>query len=189
MCQQATTCFKAENFRTSREWIYFCVEFDLDLCHGCHTRARKRPGERPSPWYCDSCEPQFHPDLLHALESRENVKTRCDLCHKRVPIKSCWISEDCRRLYCASHLKPLRKADRFRLARRYLKVRYRAGGDRTRLETSLGRLASHAHGVDCESCAFNTRGIYDGNRLVEVDRGTRRCDSTPDTLNCGGIEA
>ena len=181
--------FKEENFRNTRDWIYFCVEFDLQLCQGCHSRARRRPAapaDAERAWFCGSCPAPLHPDLMLALETRRNVQTRCELCKSPVSLRDCWISEDCQRLYCREHLEPLRKRDRFRMTRRFLQVRYRS--QPREIPRRLQSLARHADEADCDACAFNGQAIYDGDRLLEIDRGPRRCDSAPDTLNCGGIE-
>lgn len=188
--------FTAESFRTPREWIYFCIEFDLEICNRCHRRARKR-GDGEAEWQCRDCEPQFHPALIEVLATRRNVATTCHLCQAEIAIRDGWISEDCRRIYCSAHLKPLTKDDRFRLARRYLRARLRPrdaagpapGTSRAdRLTEPMHRLAEHYDAVDCESCAFNAVGIYDGDRLIEIDRGARSCDCAPDTLNCANLE-
>ncbi len=192
MCETKCRTFAAESFRTPREWIYFCVEYDLEICAGCHQRARRRESADPGGWSCGACVPQYHPALIEALALRENVATECDLCQASISIRDGWISEDCQRIYCASHLKPLTKEDRFKLTRRYLRARLQpessAGrGPESCLTSPMNRLTEHYDRVDCESCEFNAMGIYDGERLVEIDRGGRSCDCAPDTLNCANM--
>jgi hypothetical protein len=182
--------FQRQSFRSVKEWVYFTIEYDLELCDVCHDRARPRTEEKPSEeWTCDGCEPGIHPDLWFSLRRRESLKTRCDLCHDEVDLRECWISEDCRRLYCVRHLKPLRGEDRYRQVRRFLGQWFRPRG-RTRHDVSdlLIETDRHLRTVDCNRCTFNVRGIYDGDRLVELDREERACCSAPDTLNCAGLE-
>lgn len=181
--------FRSDEFRTRKEWIYFCLEYDLQICDGCFGRARRRESgvTRRSPWFCDLCHPPVHSDLLHALRTRENVRTHCHLCGLETSIRDCWISEDCMRVYCSRHLKPLRKSDRYRLTQRYLKRKVTVPREAT-LHEPIDRLRDHLQSVDCANCSFNATAIYDGNRLVEIDAGHRSCDCAPDTLNCAGIE-
>ncbi len=135
--------FEAQSFATMKEWVYFCVEFDLQVCPGCQCKSRRRPSaedEYVATWYCQNCKPPIHPDLADVLQQQSDKKTCCDLCGRTVPVKDCWISDDCQRLYCASHLEPVRVEDRYRMARQYLQ-RWFSPKDRTRKE-GVGRLTS-----------------------------------------------
>lgn len=138
--------FEASQFKTTKDWIYFCLEFDLAVCCGCRSKASRRSEpESRADWYCDSCEPAIHPDLWRVIQTRQNVRTHCDLCGEETDVKDCWISDDCRRLYCASHLEPLRVEDRYRMARQYLQRWFgpRMGGRRVGVERNsrIGRPA------------------------------------------------
>ena len=185
MISREAKIFSAEKFRHQRDWLYFCFEYDLAVCEGCQNRAIRRKDSPTELYFCQGCEPAMHPDLILALRTQKNVTTRCGLCHESVALKDCWISEDCRRLYCAEHLQPLKQVDRFQLARHYLQARVR--GER-RAQDSLRQLERHSLRVDCGSCSFNALGVYDGDRLVEIDRTARACDCAPDTLNCADID-
>jgi len=114
--------FESTSFRSMKEWIYFCVEFDLEICRGCHCRARKKAvsasGYR-EPFHCADCRPAMHPDLWQAITTQSNVTTRCASCDRSVAVKECWISDDCQRLYCAEHVKPLEVESRYRMARQH----------------------------------------------------------------------
>ncbi|MCI0650963.1 MAG: hypothetical protein L0Z55_03675 [Planctomycetes bacterium] len=194
MVSHPAKLFRAEFFESKRDWLHFAVEFDLELCDGCQRTGRRRPAAEASersPWFCPDCAPPFHPDLIRALRTRANVRTRCMLCQSEVAIGDCWVSEDCQRLYCASHLQPLRALDRMRMAKHLLEARSGADlrGDRLAMERQISRLDRHLQSVDCSTCSFNGRGIYDGETLLEVDRGEHRCDSAPDAFHCGDLDA
>ncbi|MFQ5654716.1 MAG: hypothetical protein ACE5GW_08300, partial [Planctomycetota bacterium] len=124
--------FRAESFFTTKEWVYFCLEYDLEICDGCRARARRRktsaPAAGPIPWFCEGCTPPrrrppraMNGELWEAIRSRTNVRGRCELCEQQISFKECWVSDDCRRLYCSRHLRRLATPDRFRLARRHLR--------------------------------------------------------------------
>lgn len=156
--------FYRERFRTTKEWIYFCLEFGLQLCDGCFAVARKGPSDEP--WQCGDCRPQLHPDLVAALRLGENVMTSCDLCAEEVALRDCWISDDCQRLYCASHLEPLRTPGRVLVCSN--SGAQTRTGRWIRRETSqrpMPRLRAR-RGVSRVSC----RAIYDGDRILELDR-------------------
>ena len=97
--------FRRTSFRNMKEWIYFCLEFDLELCVGCFSNAHKRCGDEFESWYCGDCAPPIHRDLLRAIQQRSNVATHCHLCGDETPLRDSWISEDCQRLYCSKHLE------------------------------------------------------------------------------------
>jgi len=125
--------FRRESFACSRDWVHFIVEFELVPCASCRSRARIRPGAPPE-WCCAACTAAgaglggrdlppalpLHPDLWRALAHGEESSTACPLCRQRVPLSRCWISPDARRLYCASHLRPISSEDRLRRADRFL---------------------------------------------------------------------
>ena len=177
--------FRRDNFATQREWLYFCLEFDLQICVGCQHCARRRPPHGSQDWYCDDCPPAVHRDLWESIRSGRDVGTVCGVCGETVRIRDCWISEDCQRLYCEKHLEPIRAADRFRFTRRYLE----RGGDNERLFARVRALKGHLRSANCSGCSFNGRAIYREGRILEIDRGGRSCDCAPDALNCAGIDA
>lgn len=180
--------FSRERFSTQKEWLYFALEYDLEICWGCRAQARRRPPPSSKPleaWYCPSCPDPVHGALWEAIRTGRDTEVTCELCADSVPLRNCWISDDCLRLYCAHHLEPLRIRDRLRFTVDFL--RSERGGEKIDAPRS-DRLKAHLERADCGSCAFNGRGIYAGDRLVEVDRGDRRCDCAPDALNCAGIE-
>lgn len=155
--------FEASNFKTTKDWIYFCLEFDLSVCGGCRCRARKRDSE-VTDWFCDSCEPPIHPDLWKVIQSRQNVRTQCDLCGEQVEVKDCWVSDDCRRLYCATHLEPLKVEDRYRMARQYLQRWFGHRGARR-----VGVERRSRIGRPAESGGVNTVTGPGGTRRIAID--------------------
>ena len=210
--------FRRESFGCVRDWVHFCVEFDLKLCHGCRRRARIGIGA-PKEWNCTECAKApvrtsalpLHPDLWRALVAGEETETDCPVCRKVVPLRRCWISEDARRLYCAEHLRPIETADRLERAGRWLERVSRKSGlpsvgrsSRTRTRTrpvaaappfsapvapeSVDRLTTHFASDPCRSCPHNGSAVYDGETLIEVDSCRRRCTTTPDALNCANVD-
>jgi len=229
--------FRRESFACSRDWVHFIVEFELAPCSSCRSRARIRPGA-PAGWRCSRCSgssggsaergslrrPELpaplplHPDLWLALLDGGETATDCPLCRERVPLSRCWISPDARRLYCASHLRPISAGDRLRRADLFLAgapgaespepvaaltreegrlpaaaaPRPQSGGsggpEGRGGDLRLLRLAAHLRGERCAHCPYNGAAVYDGERLVEIETDRRRCTTAPDALNCAGID-
>ncbi|HIA28614.1 MAG TPA: hypothetical protein EYN79_10985 [Planctomycetes bacterium] len=195
MKTQQKTIFQVESFKSPKQWIYFCVEFDLEVCVRCHRQARKKePGQRSAPWRCQRCDHPasdalpIHDALWQLVDSRVATRLSCDLCGEQVSIRDCWVSDDCQRLYCSRHLRRVETADRLRLVHRHLS---RWSGGRNGVPTTENswreQVESHFKSSPCFSCGFNSRAVYDGDRLVEIDRDRRRCSSAPDALNCAGV--
>ena len=187
--------FRRENFRCSRDWVHFCAEFELKICHGCRRRSRVGIGISGE-WRCTSCMGHgrrnplpLHPDLWQALNLCQETKFSCPICQQMRSLSRAWISEDARRLYCRSHLKPIRTADRIQSVERQLRklkvVDRPIGAQNTR---RLQRLTEHLAIDRCRSCRFNGSAVYRGNQLLEIDSDRRRCISPPDALNCAGID-
>ncbi|MEM7166847.1 MAG: hypothetical protein AAF581_15395 [Planctomycetota bacterium] len=179
MSQRSGRIFEQSGFGSTKEWIYFCLEFDLQLCDGCLGRARKRPAAAHS-WYCSDCNPVVHPDLIRAVRTRQNVVTTCELCDAQVPVGECWISEDCQRLYCGKHLQPIADADRH--SDDVAESDTAAAAAATSSAPDLPRWHVREQGVRPRGPQRGPRrsipsgvseGIYDGSRLVEFDRCER----------------
>lgn len=190
MAEVLQRVFQEKNFPCRRDWLLFCLEYDLRICDGCRRRAARRPGgiQGHRPWHCEECASSVHVDLWESIRSGRDAGTTCGLCEAQVSIRDCWISEDCQRLYCKKHLQPLQPRDRFRLTARYL----RQGGapatvDREDLLERVHAIREHVRESACDRCPFNGRGIYHHGDLVEVERGEGKCDCAPDTLNCAGL--
>lgn len=201
--------FRRESFGCVRDWVHFIAEFELRPCGGCRERARIPIGA-PADWRCSACTSgsvralPLHPDLWRAIAEGVETRTRCPICRGTVALGDCWVSEDGRRLYCAHHLRPIATPDRLRRARIFLGRSTRretspafatparlteAGGDGTRFPLRrLSTLAAHFEPDRCARCPHNGRAVYDGDRLVEVDRDRARCTSAPDALNCADID-
>lgn len=171
MCESKPRTFKSENFRSKKEWIYFCLEFDLELCDGCCSRARKRrPEASETSWYCSSCKPSLHPDLLQAIRTRSNVSTSCDLCGKETDLRDCWISEDCERVYCSAHLEPVRAVDHDRIEPETVTASRTSA--RWTVRESSRRVSARINGASPPR--HSIRAIYDGDRVIELDHEYRR---------------
>lgn len=197
--------FQVENFSSVRDWVHFCVEFDLKICSCCRGRARISAGA-PSEWNCSACEQSpplsplpIHPDLWRTLVTRQPTRSTCPVCQERIPLSDCWISEDARRLYCARHLRPIETRDRLRLVTAALdsigccrENPTDARGDRSGLPLDSAhardQLAGHLRGDRCGTCPHNGKAIYQQGRLVEIDGDRRRCTTSPDALNCADID-
>ncbi|MGE3166428.1 MAG: hypothetical protein AB7O52_16115 [Planctomycetota bacterium] len=169
MPQLVPRVFRCESFPSKKDWVYFCLEFDLEICDGCFGRARRRRGDGHGPWFCSGCEPPLHTDLMLAIRTRSNVKSTCDYCGKETELKSAWISEDCARLYCSEHLEPVRAADIDRVVRE--ETRTPLPAPRWVIRESTRRISARRNGVSPPSPSY--RAIYDGDRVIELDRGFR----------------
>ena len=183
--------FRAESFSCTRDWVHFCVEFDLVICGSCRGRSRLRIGA-PDEWRCTACAgatPRaplpIHPDLWRALSRGTETEADCPICRSSVPLRKLWISEDARELYCTDHLKPIETADRLAAARQHLSPGRKR--DSTVPKTWID-LAHHLRGNRCGRCPFNGRAIYDRGRMVALDRDRKTCTSVPDALNCADLE-
>ena len=183
--------FRAESFPSTRDWVHFCVEFDLVICHCCRSRSRLRIGA-PRDWACRECQSArpraplpIHPDLWRALTSGEETAADCPICRTSVPLRKLWISEDARSLYCREHLKPIETTDRLTAARDQLR---RATIGSTSADQTWLQLAQHLRGNRCGRCPFNGRAIYDRGQLVAWERDRTTCTSVPDALNCANLD-
>ena len=94
--------FDADAFANRREWLLFCLEFELELCHACHLRACKSPGREI--WYCATCRPPLHPSLIEALHGHADPTARCRTCHRSIPLPEGYLSADARDFYCRAHV-------------------------------------------------------------------------------------
>lgn len=169
MPQLVPRVFRCESFSSKKDWVYFCLEFDLEICDGCFVRARRRRPEAKTPWFCSECEPPLHEDLLLAIRTRTNVTTTCHHCGKETELKNAWISEDCTRLYCSDHLEPIRAADAQRIA--VEESRAERPAPRWIVRESTRRISARRNGVSPPCPSY--RAIYDGDRVIELDRGMR----------------
>ena len=195
MQTQQQTVFQVDSFKSPKQWIYFCFEFDLEVCAGCRRQARKKVDSDPlTPWQCDRCEQHccdplaVHEAISTVIDTRKATDLHCDLCAEKVSIRDCWVSEDCQRLYCSRHLKRLECRDRVRLTHSHLN-RWSGGRNGSPITANSWRqkVDSHFSNSRCTGCEFNTRAVYDGEKLIEIDRDRRLCSSAPDSLNCAGI--
>lgn len=98
-----TRVFEKSRFATMRDWFYFCVEYDLEICNGCQQRARKKKEDDETDWRCDECPHSVHHDLWHAIRSGRDTDTTCDECGRVIPLKDARVSADCLTLTCATH--------------------------------------------------------------------------------------
>lgn len=171
--ERTAKVFERARFGSNKEWIYFCLEYDLQLCDGCLGHARKRETQQAT-WYCDSCQPVVHPDLIQAVRTKQNILTACDLCAEQVPLSDCWISEDCQRLYCSAHLRPLAEEDRKALCPTDEPDEQAApAAGRWHVRESNSTLDPLLPRRQVRTPSPITEAIYDGSRLVEFDRSQR----------------
>ncbi len=187
--------FRRESFKSSRDWVHFCAEFDLRICQSCRRRSRIAIGITGR-WECRSCVEHgcrdplpLHPDLWKALREGEESTYHCPICREATPLSRAWISEDARRLYCRHHLKPISTADRIEKVSQHLKVvSIQDPRQLTKCPERIEKLQEHLSRDRCQRCRFNGSAIYRGRKLVEIDADRRRCISSPDALNCAGID-
>lgn len=186
----STRIFNHTHFASRKEWIYFCLEFDLQLCDRCMAQSRRRPRSPVStgpvpPWICCQCVPPLHPDLAQAVRTRENVTTTCHLCQQSVALEDCWISEDCQRLYCSTHLRPAAWEDVQTPAASRPSI-HRAGARGAPAAREPARMSR----IDPATAGWTQRpwGIYDGPRLIEMDPTelARWRREAPDPVRCRG---
>ena len=99
--------FRSSCFQTTKMWLHFNLEHDLQNCRGCRQRSRQTLGETQphQTWFCSACHDEtstplrLHPVVRAILDGDPVPRPRCDRTGERIDISDAWISSDCRRIY------------------------------------------------------------------------------------------
>lgn len=105
--------YKSSSFQTTKQWVHFNLQHDLQNCRGCRQSARRRMHDdmNSSHWFCSDCHAghstplSIHPMIRALLDGESVPRVRCERSGARINWNEAWISDDCRQVFRREELK------------------------------------------------------------------------------------
>ena len=105
--------YKSSSFQTTKQWVHFNLQHDLQNCRGCRQSARRRLHDEldSSHWFCSDCHAgrsaplSVHPMIRALLDGESVPRVRCERSGARIHWNEAWISNDCLRVFRRQEMK------------------------------------------------------------------------------------
>ncbi|MBT5739414.1 MAG: hypothetical protein HN891_09990 [Planctomycetes bacterium] len=105
--------YKSSSFQTTKQWVHFNLQHDLQNCRGCRQSARRRLHDDvdSSRWFCSDCHAgrstplSVHPMIRALLDGESVPRVRCERSGARIHWNEAWISNDCQHVFRREEMK------------------------------------------------------------------------------------
>jgi hypothetical protein len=143
--------YKSSSFQTTKQWVHFNLQHDLQNCRGCRQSARRRLHDDidSSRWFCSDCHAglstplSVHPMIRALLDGESVPRIRCERSGARIHWNEAWISSDCRLVLRREEMKRDQALQSIERALQLLEDSYRGPEVPRKIDSLVPEVAHH----------------------------------------------